>query len=121
LWRRIRTVAFQGTFDGVIDPDRWSISAKIFFGLIGGGGGVIWLPGTGPVPVDPEPFKLLSALSPRKRDVLLGLALSEMANLVYDGTSRQELEMVGLRLLKESAQQIRLPGKVGGRQDRLPA
>jgi hypothetical protein len=106
---------FPATFDGAIDPGKYRICAEILFGLIGGGSGVIWLPGTGPVPVDPEPFKAWSALSPAKRDVLVGLAISEMANLVYDGASREEVQTAGLRLLKRAADQIRVPQKTGSR------
>jgi hypothetical protein len=40
-----------------IDLSRWAIGGRVMFGLIGGGNGVIWLPGVGPVPVDPEPIQ----------------------------------------------------------------
>jgi hypothetical protein len=100
---------FPGTFDGVIDPDRWAIYARILFGLVGGGGGVIWLPGSGPVPVDPEPFKVFTTMSPRKRDVLVGLAISEMANLIYDGSLRHKVQSAGVELMKQAASQVPVP------------
>jgi hypothetical protein len=43
-----------------IDPsilDRFTVGGEVLFGVVGGGGGVIWLPGDGPIPVDPEPFR----------------------------------------------------------------
>jgi hypothetical protein len=97
---------------GLPDLSKYSIYAKILFGLIGGGGGVIWLPGVGPVPVDPEPFKAWSTLSSTKRDVLVGLALSEIANLIHDGKVRQDVKKAGLKLVKHAASQLRLPSEI---------
>ena len=102
---------FPGVSVGLVDPSRYAIYAKILFGLIGGGSGVVWLPGTGPVPVDPEPFKTWSSLSPERRDVLVGLALSELANLISDGKVRQEIKTAGLRLVKQAANQLQIPGE----------
>jgi len=99
---------FPASFGQLIDPSRYSIYAKILFGLTGGGGGVVWLPGSGPVPVDPEPFKTWSALSPTKRDLLVGLALSELANLISDGRIRQEMRMAGVKLVKQAAGELRV-------------
>jgi FG-GAP repeat len=102
---------FPAVSGGLPDLSKYSIYAKILFGLTGGGGGVIWLPGVGPVPVDPEPFKAWSTLSPTKRDVLVGLALSEIANLIYDGKVRQDVKKAGVNLVKQAASQLRLPGE----------
>lgn len=38
-----------------IDLSRWAIGGTILYGVIQDGGGVIWIPGRGPVPVDPGP------------------------------------------------------------------
>jgi hypothetical protein len=96
----------------MVDASKYSIYAKILFGLTGGGGGVIWLPGVGPVPIDPEPFKAWSTLSPTKRDVLVGLALSEIANLIHDGKVRQDVKRAGVKLAKQAASQLRLPSEI---------
>ncbi len=47
-----------------VDPWRFSIGADVWFGLLGGGDGVIWLPGSGPIPVDPEPWRAVLASLP---------------------------------------------------------
>jgi hypothetical protein len=44
---------FPEKFDVLIDLSKYTIYAKILFGLTGGGSGVIWLPGVGPVPGRP--------------------------------------------------------------------
>jgi hypothetical protein len=52
---------------GEIPPavlDRFSLGADIWFGVAGGGGGVIFLPGVGPIPIDPEPFREAFAALP---------------------------------------------------------
>jgi hypothetical protein len=96
----------------LLERSKYAIYAKILFGIIGGGGGATWLPGTGPVPIDPEgTFRTWSMLSPTKRDVLVGLAMSEMANLISDGKMRLEAKTVGLKLMKQAASRLRLPGE----------
>lgn len=40
-----------------IDLSKWQIGGRVMWGLTGGGNGVIFLPGVGPIPVDPEPFR----------------------------------------------------------------
>jgi hypothetical protein len=64
----------------------------------------------GPVPVPPSgPFDAYTGLSPGKRDVLVGLALTEMANLINDGQLQQEVRTVGLKLVKQAANQLQVP------------
>ena len=106
---------FPGSFTSVFDPRKYALYVKVLFGLIGGGSGVVWVPGVGPVPVDPEPFKVFAALSPAKRDVLVGLAVSEMSNLVFDGAARDEIQKAGLTLLKRAADKVVVPGKTAGK------
>ena len=52
--------------------DEYAIFATILVGLTGGGGGWIILPGTGPIPIDPEPFRTWRSLPVSKRDLLAG-------------------------------------------------
>lgn len=37
--------------------DRFEIGGTVLFGVAAGGKGIIWLPESGPVPIDPQPFK----------------------------------------------------------------
>jgi FG-GAP repeat len=92
----------------MIEHDRYILTSRIIFGLIGGGGGTIWLPGTGPVPVDPEPFKVWSTLSPIKQDLLVGLALDEIANLTNDQRSRQAIKTTAVNLMKTATREMRV-------------
>src|SRR5262245_13945863 len=60
---------------------------RILFGLTGSGNGFIWQPGTKPVPDDLKPFRVWSAFLSTKRDLLFGLAVSEMGDLIHDRKS----------------------------------
>jgi hypothetical protein len=104
---------FSAAIGGVIDPRRLiAIVGRILFGIIGDGGGVIWVPGIGPVPVPPSgPLNAYSGLSPAKRDVLVGLALSEMANLINNADVQQEVRTTGLKLVKQAANRLQVPSE----------
>jgi len=99
----------RASFGFQFDHDRFMLVARILFGLTGSGDGLIWQPGTEPVPVDPKPFKIWSALLSTKRDLLSGLAVSEMADLIHDRKSRQAMKTVGVKLMKAAASQMRVP------------
>ena len=104
---------FPVTLPGTaVDPNRFVLVASILWGLVAGGRGVIWQPGTGPVPVDPEPFRQWSSsLSPSKRDLLAGLALSEIADLLDDRSSQRAIHAAALNLMEAAVSQMR-DGKI---------
>jgi hypothetical protein len=91
-----------------MEPQKeFSIYARILFGLIMGGPGVILLPGSGPVPVDPEPYRRAwTALSAPERDLFVGLALGEVASLIHDADVRQQVKEAGLDLTRSAARRL---------------
>jgi hypothetical protein len=89
--------------------DKYSIFARILFGLTGGGGGVIILPGSGPIPVDPEPFRVWKSLPSSKRDLIVGLALTEIATLIQDKESKQRVKKAGEDLTTKAAANLAQP------------
>jgi hypothetical protein len=66
-----------------LDRD-WSRYADILFGLIRGGPGVVVKPGSGPVPVDPEPFVGWRDLDRSVRQRVVAEALVRLAAEVED-------------------------------------
>ena len=89
-------------------PSRWDAIISILFGgVIYGGGGWIWTPGGGFTPVGPrvdrEPLRSLSA---DKRDVLVGLAILELAGLVNDSAGRQTIERSSIALMRSATEKI---------------
>jgi Subtilase family len=83
--------------------DRWLLVIYILFGVIQDGGGLGWQPGRGPVPIDPWGPLLLA---PEKRDVLVGLALSELASLAGSETSRKLVEDAGVAVMRGALERI---------------
>jgi hypothetical protein len=78
----------------------YAVSVQILLGLIGGGAGVVLPHGGGPVPVDPG----WDVLAPEKRDVLLGLAVTQLAEGVDDLETRQALVRAGWEAIERAAQ-----------------
>jgi subtilisin family serine protease len=80
----------------------YAVSVQILLGLIGGGGGVVLPHGGPPVPVDPG----WDVLAPETRDVLLGLAVTELALGVTDLEARRTLRQAGREVIEQAAQRI---------------
>ena len=92
---------------------RWALVAQILFGVIHDGGGVIWVPGKGPVPVDPwEPINV-DQVSVEVRDMLVALAVHEFAGLSEDVTSVRAVRKASLAAVKRATE--RLAVKAEGR------
>jgi hypothetical protein len=75
----------------------------ILIGLIAGGPGIVLPPGGPPVPVDPGWKTLLSA----QRDVVIGLAVTELAKRVHDPAVRQQVADVGWTAIAQVAGQMK--------------
>lgn len=86
------------------DLDRWLAVVYILFGVISDGGGVVIKPGSGPIPIDPwGPLKRLTA---EKRDILVGLATTELGGLLESEASRRELNRAGLRTIQRAVESL---------------
>ena len=84
--------------------DKWVSVVTILFGVVNDAGGIVITPGGRPIPIDPwGPLRL----SPSKRDVLLGLAVTELAELTSNSTVRRELENVGIHTISKAVEQLR--------------
>ena len=96
----------------VIVPLDFALFVNILFGLIGGGGGVVVLPGSGPKPVDPEPFRQWQALPASKRQLIMGMALTELTSFIDDSEARQLVKQAGQALTTKAAARIATTKKV---------
>jgi len=82
---------------------RWIAVAEILFGVTHDEGGVI-ISGGKPIPVPPwDPFRRLDS---RKRDILLALAISELAGLLADSKTGRELEAASLRTIETAVRTL---------------
>ena len=68
--------------------------ARILFGVTEGGGGVIILPGSGPVPVDPEPFRRWTRLTREQRAYVMSRVSYAYELLLRDPESREGLAIL---------------------------
>jgi hypothetical protein len=97
--------ALPADFRNVLRADRdWSRYADILWGVIRGGPGVIVKPGSGPVPVDPEPFIDWRELAPDVRARVLGEALSRIGENVDDRKLRERVAEVAKAVAKRAEQ-----------------
>ena len=96
----------------VIVPLDFALFVNILFGLIGGGGGVVVQPGSGPKPVDPEPFRQWQALPASKRELIMGMALTELMSFIDDSEARQLVKQAGQALTTKAAARIATTKKV---------
>lgn len=101
----------RGAIDECLGPQHripfpyWeAVAILIFGGVTVGGSGVVITPGGKPIPVPPgDP---LARLTPEKRDVLIGLAIGELAGRVSDAEARKRLERAGLRTAQRALQKL---------------
>lgn len=94
---------FEIVFGG-FDFHKWVAVVMILFGVIQDGGGIVIKPGSGPIPIDP--WGPLFQMSEDKRNVLAALAITEVAELLTDRSSRAEATKVGLRAIQRAVKNM---------------
>ena len=86
--------------------DKWRTMVYILFGVIGGGGGVTYTQSGKPgPPVDPLPLRLRS-LSPAKRDIIAGLAITELAEILSNSKSKLEIQKFGISIMTRAIDEM---------------
>jgi hypothetical protein len=93
-------------------PVDFALFVNILFGLIGGGGGIVVRPGSGPKPVDPEPFRQWESLPASKRQLIMGMALTELTSFIDDTEARQLVKQAGQALTTKAAARIATTRKI---------
>lgn len=96
-----------------LDRWRWKLVARILFGVTSDGGGMIWVPGRGPIPIDPWGPLQMEAVTPEVRDALAAMAVHEVAALSEDSASARSMQKAALTSLKRAAD--RLAAKADGK------
>ena len=97
--------AIVRSFEKPFDPNRWLAIIYILFGVVEGGGGVGWRPGGPPIPIDPR-GPLFDHLAPEKRDILVALAMTELAGLVEDGDARTSMNKAALSAMQAAIEKL---------------
>jgi hypothetical protein len=86
------------------DISKWAAAMTILFGVTQDGGGLGITPGGNPIPIDP--WGPLVRLSADKKDLIMQLAISEMAKGVKDFKTASGIESMALRGAEASMKQI---------------
>lgn len=81
--------------------DKYLSAVYILFGLIDDSPGVIWVPGKGPIPVDPD-WGPLAEVSPAKRDLLAALAVTDIAETVSEPGARRALNAAAVGAMHDA-------------------
>lgn len=85
--------------------DKYLSLLYVLFGVVDDAPGVVWIPGKGPVPVDPG-WGRREGLSVAKRDLLASLAAHELSSMVSDPAIRTGLSDAANVALRASVEQI---------------
>jgi hypothetical protein len=93
-----------GTFNG--NRHQYLSLVYILIGLIDDSPGVIWVPGKGPVPVDPGWGRRLAEIKAPKRDLLAAMAVNEIAGLISDSATRVSLTAAAVDAMHAAADRI---------------
>ena len=84
-----------------VPGNHWAIVATILFGITNDAGGLEWVPGRGPVPIDPW-----GPLSPAERDVLTALAVSRLAVQIEDRDVGAQVRTAAVNGVVKAARQL---------------
>jgi hypothetical protein len=95
-------------FSAISISHRWdAIFAILFGGVIYGGGGWSWIPGQPPRPIPPRGERIEpEAMAPERRDLLVGLAMLELAGLVSDPAQRKAIEQSIAATMNKATEKI---------------
>lgn len=107
----------RAILEAEIEKDRYRVPTEkylslvyILIGLVDDAPGVIWVPGKGPVPVDPGWGKVVKGIEAPKRDLLAALAANEIASLIDDAATRARLSDATVGAMHAAVERI---GRLG--------
>jgi Subtilase family len=86
--------------------ENYLAAAYILFGLIDDAPGVIWVPGKGPVPVDPGWGPISRTIAPAKRDLIAALAVTEITKTIDDAATRRRLNDAAVDAMRGAIERI---------------
>ena len=78
----------------------------ILFGIIDDAPGVVWVPGKGPVPVDPGWRPISRTIAAPKRDLIASLAVHEITRTMDDQASRTKVNVAAIDAMRGAVERI---------------
>lgn len=89
-----------------VDWDRYMTFVYILFGVLNDAPGLIWVPGKGPVPVDPDWGPGRMNFTGAKRDLLIGMAMQELAEMMDDRDSARRVAKAATEAMQQAVRRI---------------
>jgi hypothetical protein len=103
----------RAIIEAEIENDRWRPARDnylalvyILFGLIDDAPGVVWVPGKGPVPVDPGWLPTSRTIAAPTRDLLAALAVREITQTIEDQATRTKLHDAAVDAMRSAVDRI---------------
>jgi hypothetical protein len=87
-----------------VDLAKWAAVLRIIFGIVGDGDGLVITPSGKPGLIDPH--GPLRHLSPSKRDILLGLVISEIASIASNSEARLDIVRAGTKIMSKAVSKL---------------
>jgi hypothetical protein len=86
--------------------DKYLSVVYILFGIINDAPGMIWVPGKGPVPIDPGWKHAKLSFTGAQRDLLVGLATQELAGMMEDRGSATQLAKAAADAMQQAVRRM---------------
>jgi subtilisin family serine protease len=86
--------------------DNYAQMIYILFGLIDDTPGYVWVPGKGPVPVDPDWSPISQTIAKPKLDLLAALAMIEIVEKIADQPTRAKLNEAAIDAMRGAVDRI---------------
>jgi len=86
--------------------ENYLVFVYILFGLIDDSPGVVWVPGKGPVPVDPGWRSFSRNIDASKRDLIASLAIHEINGTIEDAATRARLNAATIDAMRGAVERI---------------
>jgi subtilisin family serine protease len=103
----------RAIIEAEIESDKWRPIREnnlqlvyILIGLIDDAPGVVWVPGKGPVPVDPDWLPISRTIVAAKRDLIAALAVSEITRTIEDQATRTRLNEAAVDAMHAAVDRI---------------
>ena len=93
-----------------LDLNKFNAIVNILgLGVLKGGEGTGYTPSGKPIHIGPSDPGGMVRLSPDKRDILVGLAMTEIASVVSNSEAKQKIVKVGLDVISSAVNNLRKP------------
>jgi hypothetical protein len=103
----------RAILEAEIENERWRpvqenylAMVYILFGLVDDSPGMVWIPGRGPVPVDPGWGSIVKSIAAPQRDLFAALAVNELTRAIGDQSAKSKLVDASVEAMHNAVDRI---------------